>query len=218
MSKNQRTGNRKQRKIGIKSNIPDLGYYFIVTDTEETEQNYIYGLRDSIPDEYRRRLIITVCKTKTANLVTEAAQLAALQPQYGEPWIIFDRDQVENFDKIIDAADKAGIKTGWSNPCIEIWFGAYFGKMPSYNDSVSCCKGFSLTFEKQTNQKYQKSDKQIYSKLCSYGSETDAVKLANDKLHQCIRSGAKKPSDMTPCTTVYKLVNEIKTKIQKYNK
>ena len=33
----------------VKRRVPELGYYFIVTDTEETEQNYMYGLRDSIP-------------------------------------------------------------------------------------------------------------------------------------------------------------------------
>ncbi len=215
MARNQRNGQRKARSIGAKSKTPDLGYYLIITDTKETEQNYMFGLRDSIPEELKRRLIIKVSKTKTDNLVTEALSQAALQPQYGEPWIIFDRDQVQNFDDIIKSANAVGINAGWSNPCIEIWFNAYFGAMPTYQTSVACCNGFEAKFEKITKQKYQKSDKQIYNKLCRYGNETEAIKISENKLKQCIENGVDKPSEMCPATTVHRLVKEIKSKIEK---
>lgn len=215
MPKDKRNGQRKARSIGSRSNIPDLGYYLIVTDTKETEQNYMFGLRDSIPDELRRRLIIKVCKTSTNNLVNEALSQAALQPQYGEPWILFDRDQVKDFDDIIRNAKAAGINTGWSNPCIEIWFNTYFGAMPTYQTSVTCCNGFEETFEKAAKQKYKKSDKQIYHKLCQYGDEVKAIEIAEKKLKQCSQNGMDKPSEMCPATTVHRLVEEIKDKIKK---
>ena len=213
MLKDKRKGQRKPRSIGSKSSSPDLGYYLIVTDTKETEQNYMFGLRDSIPDELKRRLIIKVSKTKTANLVTEAQSQAALQPQYGEPWIIFDRDQVKNFDDIIQNAEAAGINVGWSNPCIEIWFNAYFGAMPTYQTSVACCNGFGSAFEKVTNRKYHKSDKQIYHQLCQYGNEKAAIKIAENKYTQY--NDMDKPSQRCPATTMHRLVNEIQSKILK---
>ena len=46
-----RNGKRKTREQLSKRRVPELGYYFIVTDTKETEQNYLLGLRDSIPKE-----------------------------------------------------------------------------------------------------------------------------------------------------------------------
>ncbi len=215
MSREKRNGQRKVRSIGTRSNAPDLGYYLIVTDAKETEQNYMFGLRDSIPDELKRRLIIKVSKTKTDNLVDEALSQAALQPQYGEPWIIFDRDQVKDFDDILQNAKAAGIKAGWSNPCIEIWFNAYFGAMPTYQTSVACCNGFEETFEKALKQKYKKSDKQIYHKLCQYGDEARAIEIAENKLKQCLINSVTKPSKMCPATTVHRLVKEIKSKIEK---
>ncbi len=215
MLKDKRSGQRKARSIGSKSNAPDLGYYLIVTDTKETEQNYMFGLRDSIPNELKRRLIIKVSKTKTDNLVNEALSQAALYPQYGEPWIIFDRDQIRDFDNIIQDAREAGIEAGWSNPCIEIWFNAYFGAMPTYQTSIACCSGFGMAFEKVTKQKYQKSDKQIYNKLYQHGDEVEAIRIAENKLKQCIQNGIDKPSEMCPATTVYRLVKEIKDKIKK---
>lgn len=191
---------------------PELGFYFIVTDTKETEQNYFYGLRDSIPRELQRRLVIKVAKTRTRNLLEEAQNLQAVHPQYGEPWIVFDRDQVEDFDEIIAAAEEKGIHVGWTNPCIEEWFAAYFGPMPPYRRSVECCGGFSRIFEMRTGQKYDKADPKIYEKLKRFGNEEAAIDTAEKKLMSFDREKDSRPSKMSPCTTVHRLVAEIRRK------
>ena len=191
-----------------------MGYYFIVTDTSETEKNYIFGLRDSIPKELQEKLIIKTSKVKDAELVSEALNMASLQPQYCEPWIVFDRDQVKDFDQVISTAYKKGVKVGWSNPCIEVWFSAYFGAMPAYQDSAVCCNDFAQQFTQFTGQKYEKADVEIYQKLCCYGDEKQAIKIAQGKLEEHCRNGIDKPSEMCPCTTIYTLVNEITKKIK----
>lgn len=213
MSKLERSGNRKTRAQLSEKRIPKLGYYFIVTDTKETEQNYMNGLRNSIPQELQGRLVIKVIKTKTKKLVNEALNLASLYPQYGEIWIVFDKDQVQNFDSIISEAKSKGIKVGWTNPCIEEWFSAYFGSMPTCYNSVDCCKKFEEKFERIVQQKYIKSDSTIYEKLNRFGNEKEAIKLAEKKLHEHRRNGKDKPSDMCPSTTIHLLVDEIKSKI-----
>ena len=106
MPRVERNGKRKTRDQLSKQRIPELGYYFIVTDTKETEQNYMLGLRDSIPEHLQGKLVIKVIKKKTKDLVEEARDLASLHPQYGEPWIVFDRDQVKDFDEIIVRTSK----------------------------------------------------------------------------------------------------------------
>lgn len=215
MGRNERNGDRKTREQIAKKRVPELGYYFIVTDTKETEQNYMYGLRDSIPRELQGKLVIKVIKTKTRKLVEEAMNLASLNPQYGETWIIFDRDQVVDFDDIIAEAKTKGIHVGWSNPCIEEWFSAYFGTMPTYDDSVKCCDGFAQIFQKKSNQKYSKSDSLIYDKLNRYGDEEQAIKVASQKLEEHENNCKAKPSGKNPGTTVHILVDEIKNKIKK---
>jgi hypothetical protein len=209
-----RIGKRKTREQLLKSRIPQLGYYFIVTDTKETEQNYMFGLRDSIPKELQGKLVIKVCKAKTIELVSEAINMASLQPQYGEPWIVFDRDQVKEFDQIISLAKEKGINVGWSNPCIEIWFNAYFGEMPTYQNSLACCNGFEKKYLQVTKQKYEKSDTAIYLKLCRYGNEKEAIEIAAKKYAEHERNCNAKPSEMCPCTTVHTLIKEIKEKIE----
>lgn len=214
MSKVDRSGKRNSREK-ISKRVPKLGYYFIVTDTKKTEHNYMNGLRDSIPQSMKNNLVIKVKKSKTYDLVDNAINLAALNPQYSEVWIIFDRDQVKDFDKMIEKAEQNGINVGWSNPCIEIWFHAYFGSMPSFQSSVACCDGFESCYEKRVDQKYVKSDKYIYRKLCRYGNEKVALQLAKQKLLEHERNGKEKPSEMIPSTSLHKLVNEIVVKTKR---
>lgn len=214
MGRNDRLGKRKPREQMRTKRNPELGYYYIVTDTKETEKNYLEGLRDSISEDFKRKLVIKVIKSRTVDLVKTCKEGANLYPQYCEPWIVFDRDRVENFDGIIKNAEQSGIHAGWSNPCIEIWLYAYFGHMPNLQDSVSCCNKFEIEYKKRTGQKYDKADKNLYKKLCTFGDEEHAIKIAQQKRKECIDKGQKIPSKMIPCTQLDRLIMEIKKKIE----
>lgn len=102
MGKESRRGSRKDRKKRMASRKPELGYYLVVTDTKETEKNYFEGIRNTIPDELKSKLVIKVERAATVDLVERAIELRNEDPQYRIPWIVFDRDQVKNFDRIIE--------------------------------------------------------------------------------------------------------------------
>lgn len=208
-----RAGKRRDRNQRVGTRIPELGYYLIVTDTEETERNYFEGLRDSIPAELKDRLVIKVEKAKTETLVARAMELTDAESQYRIPWIVFDRDQVKDFDNIIRTAEKSGINAGWSNPCFEIWMYAYFGEMPAIRESYKCCDRFAEKFEKVTGQKYLKKDRDIYRKLVQYGDEEKAIQIAKRCSKKCIEDGKEKPSEMWPASMIQRLVEEIQSKI-----
>lgn len=208
----ERNGKRKLRKDFPKRK-PDLGYYFIATDTAETEKNYLYGLKNALPEGLQSRIVIKVSTTRTEKLVA-ACEEADIDPQYRQRWIVFDRDRVVNFDEIIKEAKCRDIKVGWSNPCIEIWFGAYFGKMLTTQESVACCKKFAGEFKKITGMEYEKSNQQIYSLLNRFGKEEDAIKLAERWYQAYLSDKVSKPSQMCPCTTLHHLVDEIRKKTQ----
>ena len=212
----RRAGKRRDRNQRVGTRIPELGYYLIVTDTEETEKNYFEGLRDSIPAELKDRLVIKVEKARTVELVKRVMELTDSESQYRIPWIVFDRDQVKDFDKIIKMAEKNDINAGWSNPCFEIWMYAYFGEMPAIRESFICCERFAEKFEKVTGQKYLKKDKDIYRKLMKYGDLGKAVILAERKWKKCIDDGKRLPSEIWPVSMVYRLVGEILSKLYVY--
>ena len=88
----KRAGKRKDRNKRFQVRTPILGYYLIVTDTEETEKNYFEGLKRSIPEEIRNRIVIRMEKAKTTyNLVERTRELCSAQAQQRIPWIVFDR-------------------------------------------------------------------------------------------------------------------------------
>ena len=190
MAKGDRTGNRKTREQRRRLKVPELGYYLIVTDTEATERCFFNGLHQTLPEHIRGKLVIKVVETKTRAMIDKCLELTAYEAQYRIPWIVFDRNQVIEFDEIIAEAKKKGIQVGWSNPCFEIWMYAYFGAMPAI-----------------------KADEKMYEKICNVGDEEKAIQIAQQKLEQHEREGKTKPSEMCPCTTVHKLVGEIKRKI-----
>ena len=136
-------------------------------------------------EDVRNKLVIKVVETKTRAIIDKCLELTAYDAQYRIPWIVFDRDQVQGFDEIIAEAVSKGIQVGWSNPCFEIWMYAYFGSMSAIQDSWTCCSEFGRVYENKTEQKFE----------------------------QCKREGKTKPSEMCPCTTVHKLVGEIKEKV-----
>ena len=57
MARKDRTGNRKTRDQRKVKRVPEMGYYLIVTDTEETERNYFTGLHKQLPDEIQHKVL-----------------------------------------------------------------------------------------------------------------------------------------------------------------
>ena len=192
MTRENRRGKRKTRDQRIKRKLPELGYYLIVTDTEATERCYFNGLHEYLPEDVRDKIVIKVVETKTAKLVDKCKELTAYDAQYRIPWIVFDRDRVVNFDKIIKEAENNGIQVGWSND-------------------------FGHTFKNKTGIEYSKADDKIYSRLIKTGDELNAIKVAERKLNECKNRGEVKPSEMYPATTVHELIKIIKDAVIKEN-
>lgn len=214
MSKSLRNGDRRKLRHQLMNRRkPELGYYLIVTDAKETEKNYIAGFKNSVSNQIADKLVVKTICTETRQLVKEALNFRNRLPQYAECWIIFDKDQVLNFDNIIREARDSGINVAWSNPCIEVWFNAYFGKMPVYQDSVECCRRFSSEYMNKTKKEYKKSCKTIYADLINHGDEDKAIRIAKQRKEQRIREGKNLPSEMNSVSTVYELIEEIKDKI-----
>ena len=211
MGKDDRRGARHDRHKKVFTRVPDLGYYIIVTDAEVTEINYLNGLRDSIPAEFRDRLVIKVRTAPLKDLLVKCLEMAAVEPQYRKLWIVLDRDMVKDFDKLIADAAKKDVYTGWSNPCIEVWFHAYFADMPINTESGKCIGAFGAIYHKMTGQEYSKTDVNIYKKLCRFGDEKGAIAIAkrrhNGEHHNM------KPSEMLATTTLYQLIEEIRDKV-----
>ncbi len=200
---------------GRKSKKQKLGYYVILTDTDETEKNYITGFIASLPVEYRNHIKPPEKKIETSELVNEAVKQLSSSAQYSDAWVIFDKDRFSGFDDLINQANRQGIHAAWSNPCFEVWLSGYYSsKIKSTDDSVRCCSEFSKQFKRINNQEYDKADEKIYEKLIKKGNEKRAINLARARYSNCKNDDIGNFSDMTFCTTMYLLIDEIRKAVE----
>ena len=190
------------------------GQYIIYTDTDQTEKNYFTGLKNNLPLKSQEQIDIVVKRADTPELLKACREESLHAPNYAQIAIVFDRDEVHNFDEIIRAARREKFKVGWSNPCFEIWMHAYFGSMPTFGNSKECTSAFSRLLKSRTGKEYEKNDKEIYSKLIQYGNETKAIQTAKTRM---INFGKEKPSKMDSCTTVWEIVEEIRKNIENHS-
>ena len=203
---NQKRSERK--KVLLKS-----GTYLIVTDAEKTEKYYFEGIKNRIPDSLKNDLQIKIYSNKALSKIIDfAAEERNKDGRFRDIWLVFDRDEVKNFDKLIEGAKENKINVGWSNPCFEIWLMSYFQLPKNINDSQKCCETFEKIFKENTDKNYEKSEEKIYNILCKKGDENKAIQRAREKYHQ-VRKEYSQTSKMIGCTTVYKLVEELKKKI-----
>ena len=115
MAKKDRTGNRKTREQRKQFKVPELGYYLIVTDTEATERCFFTGPHRALPEDIRNKLVIKVVETKTRTMIDKCLELTAYDAQYRIPWIVFDRDQVQGFDELLQKLEQC-IREGKTKP------------------------------------------------------------------------------------------------------
>ena len=200
----------ERKRILLKS-----GAYLIVTDAEKTEKNYFEGIKASIPENLKNDLQIKIYSNKALSKIIDfAAEQRNKDERFRDIWLVFDRDEVKNFDKLIEEAKEAKMNIGWSNPCFEIWLMSYFQIPKNIDVSQKCCETFEKIFKENTSKKYKKSEEKIYNILCENGDENKAIQRAREKYYQ-VRKEYSQPSKMIGCTTVYKLVEELKKKIGK---
>ena len=212
MKKTNRLSKKRNERKKI---LLTSGAYLIITDTEKTEKNYFEGIKNIIPGNLKNDLQIKIYSNKALSKIIDfAAEERNKDERFRDIWLVFDRDEVKNFDKLIEEAKENKMNVGWSNPCFEIWLMSYFQLSKNIEESQKCCETFEKIFKENTGKKYKKSEEKIYNILCENGDENRAIERAREKYHQ-VRKDYSQPSKMIGCTTVYKLVEELKKKIGK---
>ena len=89
----------------------------------------------------------------------------------------------------------------WSNESIETWILLHFIKFDIPISRNNCIKKINQNFAQRNLGKYKKNDEDLYDKLSPYLSTA----IQNAKWLDS-KSENKLPSEMNPCTRVYKLV------------
>ena len=129
---------------------------------------------------------------------------------YQNVWIVFDKDDFDDFDQAIFEANKKGYKVAWSNQSFEYWLYLHF----SYSDAALHRDDWNEKLSKLFNDndlgqgKYKKNYVEIYDLVNVYGHVNTAIKNAKRRMGG-FKQDCDLPSKYDPGTTVYKLVEEL---------
>lgn len=209
---------RKQRKYEYRN--PKTNSFLIVTEGERTEPLYFKGLQKLIEEKIGGNIeVVEVpeivirgegCGTGRLTEITERIVKEA-RNFYQNIWVVFDKDDFEDFDQAVAAGQRKGYKIAWSNQSFEYWLYLHF----SYSDSALHREEWngklSEIFRKYQlgEQKYKKNYEDIYQMVDIYDGVNTAVKHAKRRMAD-YEKDKKKPSEYDPGTTVYQLVEELK--------
>lgn len=219
---NRRKAERQRRKENIKKQKSST--WLIVCEGEQTEPNYFIGaineINKNIEDKYKLKVRIEGKGKNTTSLVKAAEDIQneidgykTRTIPYGKIFVVFDKDSFSDdaFDEAINMCNNNGYIPLWSNQAIEYWFLLHFNYIDVGMDRKMYATKINEYFKKNgLTYKYQKNDKEIYLKLCKYGSKENAIKNAK-KIHS--KHLQIRPSKAESCTTVYKFFDYINERI-----
>ena len=214
----KRRREREQRRHEYKT--PRANSYLIVTEGERTEPFYFKGLEKQIEDKIGGRIdVVSAPVIEIRGEGSSTGKLIELTERivkeakiiYQNIWVVFDKDDFEDFDRAIADGTEKGYKIAWSNQSFEYWLYLHFYYSDSALHRDEWSKKLDGIFQQNHfgNGKYQKNYKDIYSMVDSCGGVDTAIKNAKRRMAG-FKSGFDKPSEYDPGTTVHELVQELK--------
>lgn len=176
----------------------------IVCEGEKTEPNYINGLIKSLNKDFLSAELVGEGYNTTS--LVERAKVLANNGSYGNVWVVFDKDSFSQFDEAIENAEKHGYNVAYSNQAFELWYLLHFYFIDSaLNRSLYKAKIEEAIRERSNDKdwRYNKNDHRMFDLISKYGNEQQAIARAKKLVSN---NGTANPS-----TTVYKLVNYLRT-------
>jgi len=192
-----------KRKIRTR---PPRERILIVCEGERTEPNYFMAIRRALPPNV---VILRIAGTgmNTISLIEEALRLnnenAITDFPYDQIWAVFDKDDFpsDDFDNAIDKCRKHGVKPAYSNQAFELWYILHFCD----RQTAMRRNEYKGKLSQYLGETYKKNDPDMYKKINTFGSESEAVRRASKLFCNALHP----PSSANPCTTVFKLVEEL---------
>jgi hypothetical protein len=124
-----RRRNNLKRRAPFRNPKPKI---IIVSEGKLTEPDYFYALARSCGALVSFDIIIEKAAGVPMSIANKAIDLLpkfrrmTTFSQNDTVWAVFDRDKHPHFDEAINAAETAGVKVAFSNPCFELWLTLHF--------------------------------------------------------------------------------------------
>lgn len=200
----------KKRKENVREK---LVRFLIVCEGTKTEphyfealiKNYISTVREVTIEGEGRATVALV--DRTLEIKQELERKNAMS--FDRVWVVFDKDDFDDFNDAIKKANKLGFHSAWTNEAFELWYCLHFEYLDTGIGRADYIKKLEEAFKEKLGDshfEYKKGNPDIYSLLQQYGREDLAKRFAQQLrgLYTGTDYAAHKP-----CTMVDKLVEEL---------
>lgn len=200
----------KKRKENVRNR---LVRFLIVCEGTQTEPNYFNKLINDHVSTVRKVDIqgkgmgTTVLVNETKRIKEELEIKNNMS--FDRVWVVFDKDDFEDFNNAITTANSWGFQCAWSNEAFELWYCLHFEYLNTGIGRADYITKLQEILRKKMEVptfEYQKNDSGIYDLLQKYGDEKLAKKHAKRLREQYYSNDYK---EHNPCTMVDLLVDEL---------
>ena len=200
----------KKRKENVREK---LVRFLIVCEGTKTEphyfealiKNYISTVREVTIEGEGRATVALV--DRTLEIKQELERKNAMS--FDRVWVVFDKDDFDDFNDAIKKANKLGFHSAWTNEAFELWYYLHFEYLDTGIGRADYIKKLEEAFKEKLGDshfEYKKGNPDIYSLLQQYGRE-DLAKRFTQQLRG-LYTGTDYAAHK-PCTMVDKLVEEL---------
>ena len=200
----------KKRKENVREK---LVRFLIVCEGTKTEphyfealiKNYISTVREVTIEGEGRATVALV--DRTLEIKQELERKNAMS--FDRVWVVFDKDDFDDFNDAIKKANKLGFHSAWTNEAFELWYYLHFEYLDTGIGRADYIKKLEEAFKEKLGDshfEYKKGNPDIYSLLQQYGREDLAKRFAQQL--RGLYTGTDY-ADHKPCTMVDKLVEEL---------
>ena len=200
----------KKRKENVREK---LVRFLIVCEGTKTEphyfealiKNYISTVREVTIEGEGRATVALV--DRALEIKQELERKNAMS--FDRVWVVFDKDDFDDFNEAIKKAHKLGLHSAWTNEAFELWYYLYFEYLDTGISRAAYIEKLEEAFRNRMGDagfKYQKGNPDNYKLLQQYGREDLAKRFA--KQLRALHNGTDYAKHK-PCTMVDKLVEEL---------
>ena len=204
------TKSSKKRKENIRDK---LVRFLIVCEGTKTEphyfealiKNHISTVREVTIEGEGRATVALV--DRTFEIKQELERKNAMS--FDRVWVVFDKDDFDDFNDAIKKANKLGFQSAWTNEAFELWYYLHFEYLDTGISREAYIEKLQDAFRKKMgndNFKYCKGNPNIYSLLQQYAREDLAKRFARQL--RALYTGTNYATHK-PCKMVDKLVEEL---------
>lgn len=200
----------KKRKENVREK---LVRFLIVCEGTKTEphyfealiNNYISTVREVTIEGEGRATVALVDRTQ--KIKTELERKNAMS--FDRVWVVFDKDDFDDFNDAIKKAHKLGFQSAWTNEAFELWYYLHFEYLDTGISREAYIEKLEEAFRNKMGDsgfRYRKGNPDIYQMLQQYGREDLAKRFAQQLRALYIGTNY---ATHKPCTMVDKLVEEL---------